>query len=152
MGSRSQASFVFLASLFFACSSGDPDFGQFHGTWKETSGAYESWQKASTHLLQGRGYILKGRDTLLLEALSITQQQGIWVYTATVPDQNDGRGIPFELVQWNDNSFLFSNPEHDFPQQLHYRFLSNDSLTVIVKGLDKNGNPRENTFNFTRNY
>ncbi|WP_349254626.1 hypothetical protein [Glaciecola petra] len=61
------------------------------------------------------------------------------VYTATVLNQNDGRGIPFVLNTAEKETFSFENLQHDFPSKIQYKVLSNTGLRVSVLGKDGTG-------------
>ncbi len=48
------------------------------------------------------------------------------------------RGVPatkFRISEFEDQTVTFSNPDHDFPQNLHYKLIQPDTLEVAISGL-----------------
>lgn len=112
------------------------EFHQLIGSWKRNSGEQvfrEVWSEDGAQL-NGRGLITTGDKTRQLEKLSLLQEDGDWYYVATVANQNGGRPVFFKLVSFRNEYWEFSNPEHDFPQKISYRFLPGKRLKIIVSG------------------
>lgn len=128
----------------------EPDFRLWVGTWESRQGSIEEWETTNDGSLTGIGFALEHGDTTIFEYLSLRKADNRWHYFARVPDQNEGREVPFVLEAWTETLFQFSNQEHDFPQSLNYHFVTTDSLDVVAKGIRNDGSPREITFNFTR--
>ena len=107
------------------------------GIWEQQTdeGVFsESWQKVTDTTYQGVGMLISEGDTLFSEKLSIYQSQDIWYYAALVPDQNKGETIVFKLTSSEDSTWVFENKAHDFPQQISYHFISEDSVVASVEG------------------
>ncbi len=105
------------------------------GTWKMNTkrGAIcEEWKRIDKNYLQNRGYMIKGKDTLVTERVTLTNTRSGIFYTSTVEDQNNKKPIAFKMTQAEDNKFVFENPEHDFPKRIVYRFVTTDSLHAFV--------------------
>ncbi len=105
------------------------------GTWKrEGKTTYESWEKVSEQEYKGRGFKRTEDQEKTLEYLRIYLKDGKWVFEATVPDQNEGKSIPFtqnlEVKDW----FSFENPSHDFPKKIQYRKTSESAYEINVRG------------------
>ncbi len=83
-------------------------------------------------------YILTGEVVTIIEYLDITRNDDEIVYTASVPDQNQGSGIHFIQTR-SDDTFSFENPDHDFPQKIDYQMLTDTELIVKVSGGNKKG-------------
>lgn len=117
------------ADLTFAQSS-YPDFLQ--GTWKiENKEEYEHWDKLNENSLKGFSYKLKDGKLLVAEYLDITKVNQEVIYTATVLNQNQGKGIQFILSK-ADSSYTFENLHHDFPKRIVYKRLNDTEIHVQV--------------------
>lgn len=132
---------VCIVSLSISCAQTNPlkDVDFLVGTWKmEGRENYESWEKAGEKL-KGESYKIKDGSKKVSESLEITFQNNQIIYTATVFNQNQGKGIPFTL-NTNDKEFVsFENPEHDFPNKIQYKPLSEKEVLVKVLGKDGKG-------------
>ena len=147
---------TFCLSLSFFCQQ-DPSFADnfswLTGTWEMDKGKtkrLEIWAKKDDATLHGSGLKLSGKDTILLERIELISRENQIFYIPTVPDQNNSLPVPFKLVQSENNSFVFENPEHDFPQRISYHFkpltytkpcvpMEGDTLLVRVESLNGNG-------------
>lgn len=107
-----------------------PDFLQ--GTWKvENKEMYEHWDKLNDNSLKGFSYNTKDGALNISEYLDITQAKKDIIYTATVLNQNQGRGISFKLNKVGD-TYSFENPKHDFPKKISYKKVSETEVFVEV--------------------
>jgi hypothetical protein len=115
--------------LTFAQSS-YPDF--LIGTWKmENQEIYEHWDKLNENTLKGFSYKLKDGQMIISEYLDITKVNKEVIYTATVIQQNQGKGVSFKLIK-ADSTFVFENPDHDFPKKIVYQKLNETQIFVQV--------------------
>jgi hypothetical protein len=105
----------------------------FEGQWYDAaSGAHEEWTVIGPNHLKGRGFEVKGRDTLVYEILELKKINGTITYLADV-EQVMGQGIiDFPLVSHTSHSMTFINQKHDYPQVLSYEKVSDDSMKVTV--------------------
>ena len=109
------------------------------GTWQiEGKQTFESW-KLSDNRLVGESYKLRDNQKYVSETLKIEVLDDKTVYTATVKNQNEGKGISFELIPVKDQLFSFENSTHDFPNKIQYKVLSETELQVNVLGKDGKG-------------
>lgn len=109
------------------------------GTWKmENKDIYEHWDSLNENTIKGVSYILTGEVVTIMEYLDITRNDNEIVYTASVPDQNQGKGIHFIQTR-SDDTFTFENPDHDFPQKIDYQRLTDTELLVKVSGGNQKG-------------
>ena len=105
------------------------------GRWKiEGKAVFEVWEKTPEGL-KGRGYYLEEQEKKISEHLEIKSEGEQLVYSATVSDQNDGRTIPFRLTESDGHTLVFENPEHDFPQKIVYRKVSEDKVNIFLSGI-----------------
>jgi hypothetical protein len=118
--------------------TGFPTF--LEGTWKmENREVYEEWKSHDDGSLIGISYRLNDGEQEVTESLEIMRQGKQIIYTATVPDQNEGKKIEFVLHQPDSLTYSFENPEHDFPKKISYQKKSNTEIYVSVTGEDDQG-------------
>lgn len=109
------------------------------GTWKmENKETYEHWDKLNNQVLKGFSYKLKDGQMIVSEYLDISESNKNIIYTATVINQNHGKGVEFKLIK-TDSAFTFENPNHDFPKKIVYQKLSDTEISVQVLGGDQQG-------------
>lgn len=88
------------------------------GTWKTAQNVYEVWEVKAPHL-QGHSYKVTAEgDTIPLEQLLLFPEQEGWVYRATVA--GNPAPVDFALTTQSYGSAVFSNPNHDDPQEIVY--------------------------------
>ncbi len=140
----------FLCSFILAKGQGHSEIAQWLvGTWKNTAFNHTEIWKQEGNTLKGNGLAVEGKDTLFYERLEINFAANPLVYTTWVKGQNDGSGIEFKLTEATDTSWLFENPQHDFPKKIHYIKIGDTIMDARVSGHEK-GTPREEHFNFIR--
>ncbi len=108
--------------------------GSWHSKSKDVLN-YESWDQANDSTLSGRSYSIRNGDTVSLEFITLIQRNGRMAYVPTVPGQNQGLPVEFELTFISDNKMIFENPDHDFPQTISYEQASSDSLIAEIAGV-----------------
>lgn len=114
-----------------------PDF--LEGTWKmENNDIFEHWDKLNDHTFKGFSYKMEEGRMSISEYLDISEDNNEIVYTATVLNQNQGRGIHFKLTK-SDSTFTFINPDHDFPKKIVYQKLNDTEIFVQVTDGDQRG-------------
>ena len=119
------------------------------GLWKMNNkrGALcEEWKKVDNNYLQSRGYMIKGKDTIINERVALTKTKNGVFYTSTVEDQNNKEPIAFKMTKAENNLFVFENPEHDFPRRIVYEFTGTDSLHAYVDDGTDNAKKRQNFY------
>ena len=147
MNLRQTAVFITIIVLIAACHQDYPErfstvLHKLEGEWQEAPGIgyREVWEKDGRNLW-GAGYMHAGDSYSQTENLEIEVSDSTLVYRATVPDQNEGQTISFPLSSHNDSTLVFTNPEHDFPNVIAYRFFSDSLLHIDVQSLtDSSGN------------
>lgn len=95
---------------------------------------YEEWIHENDSTLRGRAWIEKEGKEYPGETILLQLREGRVQYIPTVANHNDNKPVPFTLVQVEGNSFIFENPDHDFPQRIVYTTLSADSLYAFIEG------------------
>lgn len=105
------------------------------GTWKhENSNTYERWDKLNENKILGICYKLDNEELVVKEYLEIILNEGNVVYKATVIGQNNGNTIIFKLTDITNDTMIFENSEHEFPNKLTYKFDDKDKIEVTVSG------------------
>lgn len=94
----------------------------------------ELWQKESDTTYTGVSYLITNNDSLILEYMDIKLAGNELYYIPIVIGHNDNKPISFKLTQMGKESFIFENPEHDFPQTIGYRNFAKDSLYAWIEG------------------
>jgi hypothetical protein len=111
------------------------------GSWSninEDRELYEVWTRVNDTLYSGKSFMIAYQDTVFIETILIQSIGDDIFYIPTVSDQNQGKPIPFKLVSFLNNEFIFENKEHDFPQRICYSNPQSDSLYAYVEG-EENG-------------
>jgi len=132
------AAIAFTVMTAFINAEQERPFLQLHkleGKWimKTKRGTIgEEWIKVNDTYLQNRGFFIKGGDTIVTERVSLKETKDGIFYTSTVEDQNNKQPIPFKLTSSVDHTFIFENPEHDFPKRIVYQLISPDSLHAYI--------------------
>ncbi len=122
--------------------------GWLLGNWGNTSAEgvlSESWEKTNDSVYKGESYFVVKNDTVFSESIQLEETNGKLVYVVTVPDQNDAKPVRFEMTSINNNSFVFENLQHDYPNKIVYTKITNDSLVAKIFGTQK-GKPATETF------
>jgi hypothetical protein len=105
------------------------------GVWKmntKRGAVCEEWKKVDKNYLQNKGYMIKGKDTIINERVALTNTKTGIFYTSTVEGQNNKQPIAFKMTKAENNRFVFENPEHDFPKRIVYKLVTADSLHAYV--------------------
>ena len=105
----------------------------------ENRDVYEKWELLEDGSLSGISYRLTDGEQAITEYLEIRKKGEQITYTATVPTQNEGKGIEFVLHKPDSLTYSFENPEHDFPQKIIYQKVSDTEIHVSVRGDDDQG-------------
>lgn len=144
---------VTLLFISFNCSGPAQDHLQWpgqliEGTWIMTTknGAIgETWKKINDTYYQSKGFMVKEKDTIITEQVTLQKTAAGIFYTSTVEDQNHKQPIAFKLTSSNNNTFIFENPVHDFPKRIVYEFTGNDALHAYIDD-GATGNKRQHFY------
>jgi len=139
-----------MSSCLLANGQSNSEFAHWlASTWKNTAFNHTETWKQEGNTLQGHGLAMEGNDTLFYERLEINLDVNPMVYTSWVKGQNNGSGIKFKLTEATDTSWLFENPQHDFPKKIQYTKIGEAIMYARVSG-HENKMPREEHFYFIR--
>lgn len=127
---------ICVLCLLLACSENKLSRVDFIiGTWKmEGKEQYENWELSNKKELIGYSYKLKDSQKIITETLSIKILEHIVIFEATVPDQNEGKTIPFTLNNEITDYLSFENIDHDFPKKIQYKSINENEIEVTVLG------------------
>lgn len=116
---------VFAALLLVPvlASGGDSaqrGFGWLAGCWVSADkSSQEVWVVDSDQSLIGFSVALGAEKVVFYEVMSIKQNDdGLWTYTAYPSGQASASFIAVEI---GENSVVFANFDHDYPQEISYR-------------------------------
>lgn len=109
----------------------------------------ESWTQ-NKEGLSGKSYrhTLNG-DSALMETLLIKKIDGSFYYCSNVSGQNNGETVNFKLISTENNTFVFENATHDFPQRIVYQNMGKDELLAWIEG-ERNGKKSKSEFYYQR--
>ena len=145
---------IFLTLVFTSSYQQDVyiQLQQLAGTWKMQTPKgplYESWSKTSENEMHGGSYKINGKDTIHFEVVNLSKKADGIFYTPLVKNENEGKPVPFKLISSSNNSFIFENKEHDFPQRIIYHIVKKDSVHAWIEGT-QNGKPGRVDYYFRR--
>jgi len=109
----------------------------------------ESWIM-SKDSLNGKSYrhSLEG-ESVLTETLVIKKINGVFNLCVTGYEQNNLGTTNFRLISTENNTFVFENKAHDFPQKIIYQNKGKDQLLAWIEG-EVNGKKMKSEFPYTR--
>ena len=110
---------------------------------------YEEWNVTNDKKLTGRSYRINNADTIIMERIELFCEGNDIVYQPTVSDQNNQQPVSFKLISNADNRYVFENKNHDFPQRVIYKLVSNDAVHARIEGI-RNGQERGSDFKYSR--
>jgi hypothetical protein len=151
--------FVFLMVLSSTATFGQSDpcvqkFSWLTGKWimkEKGSTIIEQWSFFNGSL-KCMSYEVKGIDTTLIENASISCIGGKKVFTY-YPEKTDNEGkkepVHFVLISEANNTFVFENKQHDFPQRVVYQRLNDNECHAWIEGM-QNGKMEKIDFNYKR--
>lgn len=96
--------------------------------------AFENWRVADDSTLKGESGFIRGTDTMISETIVLEQRNNVVSYVPTVKNQNEGKAIPFKLIEAAGDSFVFSNPAHDFPDKITYMKKTATTIQAKISG------------------
>ena len=128
-------------------------FAWLEGEWQRTTRrgvAIERWRRVRGVGLVGEAVLLPtDADTEVpTEALLLVTMGADTFYIARPPE--NPYPTAFRLVSHADDTAVFENPTHDFPQRIIYRRISDDAMTASIEGPGDDGQVQRIDFEFRR--
>ncbi len=162
---------IFASEIFISCGSKEtqaehvivndnsfdaalikyPVLKKLLGRWEDRTDSTllaEEWQIVKGEMI-GFGLYVYKNDTNRFETLRIAMVNDTLCYFPTVYGENDGKEIPFKIAAIDSVSFFAANSEHDFPKEIIYEIIANDSLHATLNGIDDN-KPSQSEFSFKK--
>lgn len=122
------------------------------GKWemKTKSGKIvERWQLHKDSLT-GQSHRFKDTgDSVLTESIVLKKIKGEWNFCVTGYEKNNQGTTHFKLISSPNNTFIFENKQHDFPQQIVYQNKGKAELLAWIEG-DMGGKHRKIDFPYKR--
>lgn len=126
-------------------------FDKLVGTWQsEDKLSYERWTRNADGSFHSSVYSVKGKDTVFMEQADIFKKDGKWIFENIVRDQNKGQKTRFTSGNMDENTIQFTNPEHDFPNEIHYTLPDNQHIKAFIVGKNEQGGMDTIPFNYVR--
>jgi hypothetical protein len=139
---------IVVCVLFISCQNkSEKNFEQLEkmnwliGNWenKMDDGILsETWKKENDSTFSGTTYfIINKKDTVHSETILLTQLNDELIYRPTVKGQNNDESVDFKLSSESENTFVFENPKHDYPQKIVYKKVDENSLIATISGIQQ---------------
>lgn len=123
------------------------------GTWQGEEGkSFERWTKETNERYHSLVYSLNGKDTVVNERAVIYKEGAQWVFENQVSGQNDGKSVKFVSAFVKEDAIQFSNPAHDFPNDIHYSIPDHGHVNAFIVGNNEKGGKDTIPFNYKRLY
>jgi len=111
------------------------DLAWLSGCWasaNQEAGSGEQWMQPAGATMLGMSRSVSDGKTVGFEFMRIVAtDDGGLVFIASPSGQNT---TGFALLSLDDHQVIFENPDHDFPQRIIYRLLSDEELLGRVEG------------------
>lgn len=121
------------------------------GTWQGEDGkSFERWTKETNERYHSFVYSLNGKDTVVNERAVIYKEGAQWVFENQVSGQNDGKSVKFTSAFVKEDAIQFSNPAHDFPNEIHYSVPDQGHVHAFIVGNNEKGGKDTIPFNYIR--
>ena len=147
-------SLVMICVIFYASAQKKPikPFEFLIGEWTmitKEGKIVECWQKHRDNLT-GTSYRFNAKgDSILTESIVLKRTKGDWQFCVTGYEKgNEGR-TDFKLISFANNTFIFENKQHDFPQQIVYQNKGKNELLAWIEG-EIGGKKRKMEFPYVR--
>ncbi len=141
-----------LALLVIGLQRADPihveRVGWLAGCWELVSAqgsVEEQWMAPRGHTMLSAGRTIQGDKLVEFESVLIREQDGVLAFESHPSGQPSAVFLSTAL---DENSVVFENPRHDFPQRIGYRRVG-DSLLAWIEG-PRNGQTRRVEFPYRR--
>ena len=108
--------------------------GWLAGCWEQAGSGRvtsEQWMAPAGGLMMGMSRTVVRDSAREFEHLRIESRAGKTAYVAHPSGQAE---TVFPATVVHDTLLVFSNPTHDFPQQISYRRVSRDSVVARIEG------------------
>ncbi|MFL5765409.1 MAG: DUF6265 family protein [Bacteroidia bacterium] len=128
---------IVIFSGLCSCSK-KQEWGEYtwlEGKWTGTTDGtvfFEEWQPLDGKAMHGIGGAIVGNDTVFSEQVSIEEREDGFYYIAAV--QENKAPVSFKFTGYKNDSMVFENPQHDFPQRIVYFRRPDGTVYACVDG------------------
>ncbi len=138
-------------------SSAVPDYTKLEqaswllGNWEnisEDGAATENWKKENDSTFKAESFIIAEEDTVFYEKVTLQLRKDTLDFVVSTRNQNEAP-VSFRLVNSNEKTLVFENPQHDFPTKITYNKIGADSIYAEISGT-VNGSERKEGFPFKK--
>ena len=130
----------FISISFFASNAQNYSTKQFSfllGNWekKTDKGKITEHWKSTSKTYEGSSYKHNAKgDSTLTETIVLKKINGDWQFSVTGYEKGNTGTTNFKLISTKENTFIFENAAHDFPQRIIYQPQGKDNLLAWVEG------------------
>lgn len=134
--------FILICSISFSAAQQKysvNDLSWLTGHWQLKKGERitdEVWLSPAANMMFAVSRTVKGEKPIEHEFITLEQDSVGDIYYRARPSGQTGAS--FRLVELKDHRAVFENPQHDFPQRIIYRRISDDSLIARIEGVRNN--------------
>jgi len=111
------------------------DLAWLSGCWaaaNQEAGSGEQWMPPAGGTMIGVSRSVRDGETVAFEFIRIVEQEdGGLEFIASPSGQST---TSFFMLSLSDREVIFENPDHDFPQRIIYRLMSDEDLLGRIEG------------------
>ena len=111
------------------------DLAWLSGCWAasdQEAGSGEQWMPPAGGTMLGVNRTVRDSKTVAFEFMRIVEQVDGGLEFIASPSGQDTTS--FLMISVSDREVIFENPDHDFPQRIIYRLLSDEDLLGHIEG------------------
>lgn len=143
---------IITVSAFASCkrSADINSFSWLAGKWigkYDSIPIFEQWKSPEDKIMHGRGGVLSGSDTVFAEKIQIEEREDGLYYVAIV--KNNPGPVSFKFSGFKNDTAVFEDPTHDFPQRVLYYKNDDGTFYACVDGMFKGKYVKEE-FNYKK--
>lgn len=134
---------IAICLTFLSCIHTDVSLRRYvsflEGQWTNqdsVSTSKEEWKWINDSLLQGQGFVIRQHDTQVAETMQLIKCNDRIYFIPSSLKQSTATNDSFLLqMPIKNDSLVFYNPTHDFPQYIVYHFIKPDSIAAHIDGV-----------------
>jgi hypothetical protein len=134
-----KCTFPFLVFILVSIASAAnlTPFAKLSGCWQNQDGDQiyeEQWMSPAGDMMLGMSRTLNKGKAVTFEFVQIQTRADGTFYIASPSKQERAE---FKLISFENDVAIFENLDHDFPQRVVYKFVTEDSLQAWIEGKQK---------------
>jgi len=145
--------FCVVILFLFSCNTNNNtvSFQWLEGKWEgkinDSMLIFEEWNTSNDKILSGTGGMCVKNDTVFAEKIFILKKDNNYYYRAEVKENE--QPVDFAYMQTTNDSIVFENTTHDFPQRIVYYYKTAGKLYAHIDGTIK-GKYRKEIFEYDK--